>query len=129
MDRRHDHVRRRLPSELDDPLAQVSLDHLDAGRLERVVEEQLLRDHRLALRHESGPAPLAQVDDVAHGILGRGRFIDNRAGGLGGRLESRELGRSLVERDALGAGEPRALAAEAGLGHAQPALLLEVLEC
>ena len=37
------------PRELDDVFAEVGLDRLDAGRLERIVEGDLLGDHRLAL--------------------------------------------------------------------------------
>ena len=44
-----DDVAGRLMSELDDPLAQVGLDHAASGRFERLVEPGLLSRHRLGL--------------------------------------------------------------------------------
>ena len=53
-------------ADLDEVLAEIGLDHLDAVRLERVVEADLLGDHRLALGDDPRagvPADLA--DDAA----------------------------------------------------------------
>ena len=47
-DRRED-VRGALAGKLDDPLAEVGLHRRQPGRLERVVQLDLLGDHRLAL--------------------------------------------------------------------------------
>ena len=47
VNRRHDHVRGRLPGELNDPLAEIGLADFDAGFLEERIEVNLLRRHRL----------------------------------------------------------------------------------
>ena len=52
VDRRGDDVRRRLPCELDDELAEVGLDDLSAVGFEDLVEMDLLAGHRLALGHD-----------------------------------------------------------------------------
>src|SRR5215471_9529001 len=88
LDGRHDHVRRRLVGELDDPFAEVRLHRLHARRLESVIQEDLLGHHRLALGEQGGPTPPAELDDVADGI-GRGRrLVDDRARRLRRLLEA-----------------------------------------
>ena len=52
VDRRGDDVRRRLPCELDDELAEVGLDDLSTVGFEHLVEMDLLAGHRLALGHD-----------------------------------------------------------------------------
>ena len=59
-----DDVRRAVVVELHDELAEVGLDHLDAGGLECVVELDLLADHRLRLDREPAgrvPAPRSRT--------------------------------------------------------------------
>ena len=55
MDRGRDDVRGRLVAQLDDVFAEISLDRRDAGRLQRLVEADLLGDHRLALGDALAP--------------------------------------------------------------------------
>ncbi len=63
VDRGRDDVRGRLAAKLDDVFAEVGLDRLDPGRLERLVEADLLRDHRLALGDALRSERLAEVDN------------------------------------------------------------------
>ena len=63
VDRRRDDVRRRLVAQLDDVFAEIGLDRLDAVRLERLVEADLLGDHRLALGDALGAARRAEVEE------------------------------------------------------------------
>ena len=65
MDRRRDDVRGRLVAKLDDVFAEIGLDRLDAGGLERLVEADLLGDHRLAFGDALGAARLAEVEEDA----------------------------------------------------------------
>jgi len=70
VDGRDDDVRRVLADQLDDPFAEVRLDHLEPGREQVAVELGLLADHRLALDHAFGLMP---TRDVEHDpIAGRG---------------------------------------------------------
>ena len=73
VDRRGDDVRGRLAAKLDDVFAEVGLDRLHPRRLDRLVEPDLLRDHRLALGDALRAEPLAEVDDDParrFGVLG-----------------------------------------------------------
>ncbi|TLD47099.1 MAG: hypothetical protein FAZ92_00607 [Accumulibacter sp.] len=63
VDRRHDDVRRLLAIELDDVLAHVTLERLHAGIGHRMIELDLLADHRLALDHQFRRVPTGDVDD------------------------------------------------------------------
>ena len=65
----------RLAGQLDDVLAQVGLDDLEAGLLERLVEVDLLGRHRLGLDDRAHAASAAQVDDDAPRVLGVGRPV------------------------------------------------------
>ena len=65
-----DDVDRVLLLELEDVLAEIRLDAPDAGRLERVVQADLLRGHRLRLGQELGIVALADLDDVGVCLLG-----------------------------------------------------------
>ena len=69
MDGRHDDVARRLPVELDDVLAQVGLDGLDAVGLQEGVEVHLLGDHALALDQGLGAPRPQQAQDQLVGLL------------------------------------------------------------
>jgi len=51
----HDDVARRFAIQLDDVLAQIGLQGLDAMPLEEVIEVHLLRDHALALTRVLAP--------------------------------------------------------------------------
>jgi len=57
-------VKGPLVRHLDDELAEVRLDDLRADGLERRVELDLLRHHRLGLDDELGALPLCEVRDV-----------------------------------------------------------------
>src|SRR2546428_692550 len=87
MDGRHHDVGGRLPAELHDPLAEVRVPHLDAVRLEVLVEMALLGEHRLAL-HQPRHAVLAQ--DPVHDavvLVGIARPVHRGACGSGVPLE------------------------------------------
>ena len=79
--------------ELLDPLAQVGLDHLDAVRLQRGVQLDLLRDHRLALDDMVNPVAAAEVQHVALAAAASVGAVDVDAPRLGGLLQ---LGQHLV---------------------------------
>ena len=76
MDRRRDDVGGRFAAQLNDVLAEVGFDRLDARRLERVVEADLLGDHRLALGDAFRAHRLAEVDDDLARFLGVLRVVD-----------------------------------------------------
>ena len=59
-----DDVARGLVGELDDVLAEVRLDDLEARLLERLVEGDLLPHHGLALGDGARPRLAADVDDA-----------------------------------------------------------------
>ena len=60
-----DDVEGALVGELHDELAEVGLDDLRAGRLERPVQADLLGDHRLRLHDELNAMLAGKSDDVA----------------------------------------------------------------
>src|SRR5918994_1102134 len=62
-----DDVARGLFGQLDDPLAEVGLDHRGARGLERAVELDLLGGHRLGLGDPRGAVALHDLDHVAAG--------------------------------------------------------------
>ena len=62
--------------ELDDVLPKVGLDGLDAGRLERVVELDLLRRHRLALHGHADALVAAEAQDDLARFVPRRRPVD-----------------------------------------------------
>ncbi len=126
VDRRSDDVARRLPRQLDDELAQVGLDHLDARRLQRRVQVDLLAGHRLALGDQPRPALPGDIEDVRHGRGGVGgpehachrrprRWSTNRSSTLGrsatmrlriSRAESRTASGSARSRIDIGRNIP-----------------------
>ena len=63
-------VARGLVRELDDVLAKVCFDDLDAVCLEGFVETDLFGQHRLGLDHAADPVV---AGDVAHDVVGLGR--------------------------------------------------------
>ena len=96
----HHHVRGALAGQLDDPLAQVGLRHLDALLLEEGVEVHLLGGHRLRLGDALDPVLLAEPGQVLLHLGGVGGPED-LGPGLGGLLL--ELLGQLVE---VGRGPP-----------------------
>ena len=84
VDDRRDDVARPVAVELHDVLAEVGLDHLDAGRLERRVELDLLAQHRLRLHGQLRAGVVADADDDAVRLGGVGREVHPRAGRLAG---------------------------------------------
>ena len=83
VDRRHHHVGRRLPSQLDDPLAEVGFHRAHAARLQDLVEVDLLAHHRLALDQDRRARAPAESQDVLGRLLGSGGLDHDRAVGLG----------------------------------------------
>jgi len=124
----HHHVGRRLVCKLDDPLAQIRLDRVHAGRLKRLVEEDLLRHHGLALGEERGAPSPAKLDDVAHGIVGGCRLVHGRPRRLGRRLEARELLCAVAEGLPFRGSQPLALASKGRRRHTERGLGPPVLE-
>ncbi len=73
----HDHVRRRLSGQLNDPLAQVGFADFDAGFFQMRVEVNFLRRHRLRFDDVLTPFCLRQIEDVVAdlgGIVGAKNF-------------------------------------------------------
>src|SRR5438874_1545017 len=120
MDGRHHDVGRRLAAELHDALAEVRVHHLDALRLEVLVEMALLGEHRLAL-HQARHAILAQ--DPVHDavvLVGIARPMHRRAGALviGDPVAAHRAGDRLLG-DGEGPAEPAALVGARELGEPQ----------
>ena len=66
----------RLVAQLNDVLAKVGLDRLDSRPLERMIEADLLGDHRLALGDAFRAHRLAEVDDDLARFLGVLSVVD-----------------------------------------------------
>ncbi len=60
---RRDNVTRRFLGQLDHVLAEIGLDHFEAGSLECIVDRHLFADHGLAFGDAFGTGTLAQADD------------------------------------------------------------------
>ena len=71
MHRRRNDVARRLAPQLNDIFAKIGLHRLDARIAERLVDGDLLGDHRLALGHRFRIVFLADFEDRLAGLLGR----------------------------------------------------------
>ena len=69
MNRSGDDVLGRLAAQLDDVLAKVRLDRLETRRLKRLVESDLLGNHRFALGDAFRSERVAEVDDDPAGFL------------------------------------------------------------
>ena len=94
-------MRGRLLGQLHDPLAEIGLDRHDPRVEKRVVETDLLGDHRLALDRQSHVAGGREFDHDPPGFRGVAGPVDDRAAGDRFPLEPLEM---LVEP-----GEPRGL--------------------
>ena len=105
---RRDDVRGVLARQLQDPLAQVGLDHLEARALERLVQLDLLGGHRLALGHHLHAPRLGKTGDVPAGLGTICRAHHGAAGLAHLGLHLAEQGRQVA--DVLPADVPRALA-------------------
>ena len=128
VDRRRDEMRRALARELDDPLAEISLDRVDPLRLEVIGQADLLRRHRLRLDHELRFLRAADRGDDPARLLGIDGAVDlgaDRLGLAGKSLD--ELGH-VVDRFGLAQREVRAQAVPVDLAHACVAALLQLRE-
>ena len=96
MDRRHEEVRGPLARQLHDQLGQVGLQRVDPGRLERLVQPDLVRRERLDL-HDLVDAFGAH--DLRHDGVGLGRVPCpvNDAAAVGDR--GLELEQEALERE------------------------------
>ena len=105
MDRWHHQMAGPVGGQLQDPLAQVTLDRANPPRCQVVVHLQLFRHHRLALDHQIAPARPTELRDVAVRILRRGGRIDRRPSG--GRLgpELRHIAIEIVDHTILDRGQ------------------------
>ena len=93
-------------AQLNDVLAEVGFDRLDASRLERVVEPDLLGDHRLALGGAFRAHRPAELDDDLARFLGVLRVMDLAAARADLALVGFEIEVEMGERvilDRLGA--------------------------
>ena len=68
VDRGRDDVARHFTSELDNVLAEIGFNDLHAGFFQRMVEVDLLADHRLSFGHRVGIALHAQTGDDLAGL-------------------------------------------------------------
>ena len=115
--RRADDVRRRLVVvDLQDVFAEVGLDDRHARRFDRVVERDLLGDHRLRL------------DDLAHGVPLRD--LEHQRVDVGGRLRPTARSRRAPSRCASNSVEPEIEVVERALRGStrRVARALEVVE-
>ncbi len=85
VDGRHHHVRGPLPSELDDPLAQVGLTHRDTRLLQVPVQVDLLGGHRLRFDDDLRALFAGHVQDVFADLLRIVGAVD-----LGARASGRD---------------------------------------
>ena len=76
MDRRRDDMGRRLAAQLDDVFAEVRFHRLDPRGLQRLIEADLLGDHRFALGDGFRAHRLAQVEDDRARFVGVLRIVD-----------------------------------------------------
>ena len=91
----------RLAGRLDDELAEIGLDDLDAGRLEVLVQADLLGRHRLPL-HDHAPVAQDDLRHVPRGVGAGGRPVDDDPGRLELLLERVEQRRQVVDRPGAG---------------------------
>ena len=92
-------------AQLNDVLAEVGFDRLDPRRLQRVIEADLLGDHRLALGDALRPHRLAEVDDDLARFVGVLRVVDFAAARADRTLVGLEIEVEVGERVVLdGAG-------------------------
>ena len=75
VDGRRDDMRGALVGELDDVLAEVGLHRRHADRLQRVVEVDLFRGHRLGLHGHARAGAPGDVEDDPACLLGRRREV------------------------------------------------------
>ena len=88
MDGRSDDVEGLFVGELDDDLAQVRLDHFDAGRLQGGVQADLLGQQRLGFDDQLGAPLPRQRQHVRPSLLRRSGKVDHAAAllDIGGEL-------------------------------------------
>ena len=98
VDRRRDDVIGRVAGQLDDPLAQVRLHRLHAGRLQRLVEVDLLGGHGLALGCQGDAVCRGDLCYDAAGRRAVGRPVDVRASRRGVALEGLQVLGQLGQR-------------------------------
>ena len=111
-DRRHD-VRRMVAVDLDDELAEIGLEDVDAGAGERGVELDLLADHRLRFHGGLRAVLPRDVGDDRDGVVRRLGPVHVAAAGADGVIESREV---VVEpRDRVRAYRARVIADAIGV--------------
>ncbi len=87
-----DQVAGSLPLELENPLAEVGLDGLDAGGGQGVVKVDLLADHRLGFGDDRHAAGFGQLPHDPVRRLGVRRVVNGDAVPLGSGLEAGQLG-------------------------------------
>ena len=88
--RRHQ-VRRRFLGQLDDVLAQVGLEHVNALLFQNVVQAQLLGDHRLALGDRSDALLAGNLGHDGVGLRRVPREMHLPAGGPHVALQHRQV--------------------------------------
>ena len=106
MDRGRDDVGGAFATQLNDVFAKVGLDRLDPSPFERVIEVDLLGDHRLALGDGARAHGLAEFDDDLARFLGVLRVVDLAAARADLALVGLEIKVEVGERvilDRLGA--------------------------
>ncbi len=84
MDGRQHHVRRALPRQLHDPLAEVGFPHFDPCGFQRSIQVDLLGCHRLRLHQQARPAPPRHFQDVPAHFVRRLKPHDPRPARGGG---------------------------------------------
>ena len=103
-----DDVRGALVGELHQPFAEIRLRDVDAAPFEVVIEADLLADHRLRLVDHADRVALAEVGDVAIGVLRAGAAVDGRARTFRRRLEPGEILLRLGDHAVLDGGQSSA---------------------
>ena len=102
VNRGHENVRRRLFRKLHDPLAEVRLHRNDAGVHQRIVESDLLGDHRLALDREFDSISSRDLQNDPSRFSRIRRPMDDRATGGGLVFEPDQVFIEMVESPVLG---------------------------
>jgi hypothetical protein len=88
MHRRGDDVRRRFAGQLDNVLAEIGLDRLDAGSGQRFIELRLFREHRLRLGRLGHAMAARHVDHQIANLLAITRPQHLGTAGFGLHLEN-----------------------------------------
>jgi hypothetical protein len=98
LDRRRDDMDGVFAGKLEDVLAEVCLDCPDPARVERLVEADLLGEHRLRLGDQAGLGRPTDLHDLGARVLGRRAAVHAASARLDGRRERSKVALEIIHR-------------------------------